>query len=89
VDRLEDRAVVDYRFPERLRSGAARPSWIVIALDGVGDDLPPATYGFPVRAAHGVVAHPLPLDDGPYVVKATAYSEAAVASRVVTAQVPD
>jgi hypothetical protein len=89
VHRLEDRAVVDYRFPDRLRSGVAPPSWIVIAVDGLDDDLPPATYGFPVRGAHGVAAHPLPLDDGPYVVRATAYSEAAVASRVVTAPVPD
>ena len=88
VHRLEDRAVVDYRFPARLRSGVARPAWIVIAVDGLDDDLPPATYGFPVRAAHGVVAHPLALEDRSYLVRATAYSEDAVASRVVTAPVP-
>jgi hypothetical protein len=88
VHRLDDRAVVDYRFPARLRSGVARPAWIVIAVDGRDDDLPPATYGFRVRAARGVVAHPLPLDDGRYVVRATAYSEDAVAGRVVTAPVP-
>ena len=88
MHRLEDRAVVDYRFPARLRSGVARPAWIVIAVDGLDDDLPPATYGFPVRAAHGVVAHPLALEDRSYLVRATAYSEDAVASRVVTASVP-
>jgi hypothetical protein len=89
VHRLEDRAVVDYRFPARLRSGVAPPSWIVIAVDGLDDDLPPATYGFRVRGAHGVVAHPLPLQDRRYLVRATAYSEEAVASRVVSAPVPD
>jgi hypothetical protein len=88
VHRLEDRAVVDYRFPARLRSGVARPAWLVIAVDGKDDDLPPATYAFPVRAAHGVVAHPLPLEPGRYVVKATAYSDDGVASRVVSSPVP-
>ncbi len=88
VRRLEDRAVVDYRFPARLRSGVARPASIAIAVEGRDDDLPPATYGFTVRGAHGVVAHPLPLGDGRYVVRATAYSDDAVASRVVTAQLP-
>jgi hypothetical protein len=88
VHRLEDRAVVDYRFPARLRSGVSRPSWIVIAVDGQQDDLPPATYAFPVRTAHGVVAHPRALDDRPHLVRATAYSEDAVAGRVVTARVP-
>jgi hypothetical protein len=88
VHRLEDRAVVDYRFPARLRSGVARPAWVVIAVDGKDDDLPPATYGFRARAAHGMVAHPLPLGEGRYVVRATAYSDEEVASRVVTAPVP-
>ncbi len=86
--RLEDRAVVDYRFPARLGSGAALPAWIVIAVEGRDDGLPPATYAFPVRAAHGVVAHPLPLGEGAYVVRATAYGEDGVASRVVSAPVP-
>jgi hypothetical protein len=88
VQRVDDRALVEYRFPARLRPGAPRPSWIVIALERRDDDLPPATYAFPVRAEHGAVAHPLPLDDGAYIVRATAYSEDGVASRVVTAQVP-
>jgi hypothetical protein len=88
VHRLEDRAVVAYRFPVRLRSGVARPAWVVVAVDGRDDDLPPATYAFPVPTARGVVAHPLPLDDRPYLVRVTAYSEDAVAGRVVTAPVP-
>jgi hypothetical protein len=88
VHRVEDRAVVDYRFPARLRSGAARPAWVVIAVEGRDDDLPPATYAFRVRAPRGVVAHPLPLEEGRYRVRATAYSEDGVASRVTTKPVP-
>jgi hypothetical protein len=85
--RVEDRAVVDYRFPARLRSGVARPAWIVVSVDSPADDLPPATQGFPTPRPAGVVAHPLPLEDRRYVVRACAYSQDAVASRVVTAQV--
>jgi hypothetical protein len=88
VRRVEDRAVVRYRFPARLRADAARPAWIVVSVDSPDDDLPPATQGFPTPRASGVVAHPLPLEDKRYVVRASAYSQDAVASRVVSAPVP-
>lgn len=85
VHRFEDRAVVDYRFPARIPAGSARPAWIVVSVDAAEDDLPPSTHAFPVHTAHGVVAHPLPLDDRRYTVRACGYSDDGVASSVVSA----
>jgi hypothetical protein len=88
VQRVEDQAIVTYRFPERLRGGAARPERLVVSVDAPGDDLPPASHTFTVRKGTGVVAHPMRLEDERYVVRAVAYSDDGVQSKVVTAKLP-
>jgi hypothetical protein len=88
VHRVEDRAVVGYRFPARLRAGASRPARIVVSVDSPDDDLPPATYAFPVRAQRGLAAHPLPIEGRRYLVRAFAANGDGVASPVVHAPVP-
>jgi Vacuolar protein sorting-associated protein 62 len=86
VQRVEDRVMVTYRFPERLRASVARPERLAVSVDSPDDDLPPATQAFTVRTAAGVVAHSLPLEDKRYVVRAVAYSPDGVESKVVTAK---
>jgi hypothetical protein len=88
VQRVDDRAVVSYRFPQRLRDDAAKPVRLVVSVDSPDDDLPPSSQTFAIRAPSGVVAHSLPLEDKRYVVRAVAYSEDGVASKVVSARVP-
>jgi hypothetical protein len=82
--RVDDRAVVEYEFPKTLKAEEARPARIVVSVDRTDDDLPPASHGEPVRARAGAVAHPLPLEDADYAIRAVAYSEDGAGSRVVT-----
>jgi hypothetical protein len=87
VRRDRDRAVISYRFPARLAAGTA-PSDIVISVDGLDDDLPPATYTFKVRDRTGTVTHPFPLADGRYVVRAVAMRGEEAASEAASRPVP-
>jgi hypothetical protein len=84
AQRVDDRAVVEYSFPARIAPGDAVPAGITISVDRSDDDLPPATHSFRVRGRTGTIAHPLPLEDGGYVVRAAALSEEGVSSTVVS-----
>jgi hypothetical protein len=87
-ERVDDQLVVKYEFPQRLRSGAARPERIVVSVDTPEDDLPPASHAFTVRTRSGVFAHPMRLDDSRYVVRTVAYSEDGVQSKLVETDLP-
>jgi hypothetical protein len=87
VRRVDDRALVDFRFPTRVEP-AARPEAIVLSVDSPDDDVPPSTRSFPVRARTGAVVHPTRLADRRYVVRAVAYGESGTASRVVSRRLP-
>lgn len=65
-----DRAVISYRVPQA--QGQSPPVKLVVTIDSPDDSLPPATYAFPVEGAGGELEHPVPLEDKPYVVRATA-----------------
>jgi hypothetical protein len=67
-------AVIDYRFkPTR---GQASPVGLVVSVDAPDDEMPPATYTFPVTDLEGSVEHPLELEPRPYVVRVTPFSQA-------------
>ena len=68
--RESDRAVISYRVPQA--QGQSPPVKLVVTIDSPDDSLPPATYAFPVEGAGGELEHPVPLEDKPYVVRATA-----------------
>ena len=68
--READRAVISYRVPQA--QGQSPPVKLVVTIDSPDDSLPPATYAFPVEGAGGELEHPVPLEDKPYVVRATA-----------------
>jgi hypothetical protein len=88
-ERLEDQVVVKYEFPQRLRSGAARPERIVVSVDTPDDDLPPASHAFTVRTRSGVFVHPIRLDEGThYLARTVAYSEDGVQSKLVETELP-
>jgi hypothetical protein len=74
VYRDGDQAVVDYTFPP-LQPGQPPPAAIVVSLDCPTDDLPPATFTFPVTGQAGVEAHPFAVGDGAYEIRASAASE--------------
>jgi hypothetical protein len=81
--RSRARAVVEYSFP-RPKRGEARPTQIVVSVDSPDDELPPATYSFPVEGAKGELRHPLPLKPRRrYVVRASGFSQQAVGSDTV------
>ena len=83
-ERIEDQVVVKYEFPQRLRSGMARPERIVVSVDTPDDDLPPASHAFTVRTRSGVFVHPVRLDESTrYVARTVAYSEDGVQSKLV------
>jgi hypothetical protein len=86
--RVDDHVVGTYEFPRRLPAGTARPERIVVSLDAPDDDLPPASHAFTVRASSGVFAHPLRLEDKPYVARTVAYSEDGVQSKLVSEEIP-
>lgn len=80
-----DRAAIAYRFP---KPSAAHPAAIrlVISLDSEGDELPPATQAFVLDGLAGEVEHPLPLEDGPYRVVASAADAAGNSSETTSAR---
>jgi hypothetical protein len=74
---------VSYRFPRPGR-GEAEVTQIVVSVDSPEDELPPATYAFPVEWPEGSIEHPLPLEDGRrYVVRASGFTREAVGSETV------
>lgn len=82
AERVGDRAIVSYRFSRPAR-GQSPPAQLVVSVDSPEDELPPASYPFPVEAGGGVIEHPLPLEDRSYVVRASAYTREGVASETV------
>lgn len=64
VRREGDRALISYRFTETLPGHP--PAQLLVTLDSIGDNLPPATQAFPVESDSGEVEHPLPLEEGRY-----------------------
>lgn len=81
--RDDGHAVIDYRFKKPAR-GQPAPVSIVVSVDAADDELPPATYTFPVTGLEGSIEHPLKLEPRPYVVRVTAYSQAGDADDAVT-----
>jgi hypothetical protein len=81
-----DRAVISYRFPRAPRQPA--PVQLTVTLDSPEDALPPATFAFPADAGGGEVEHPLPLEDKPYVVRASAADEQGDLSAQAVADLP-
>jgi hypothetical protein len=79
-------ALVHYSFPRPTR-GEAAATQIVVSVDSPEDDLPPATYSFPVTQRRGEVEHPLRLEDRQYVVRASGFTREAVGSETVEAPV--
>ena len=88
LSRLEDQLVLKYEFPKRLPAGIARPERVVVSVDTHAAELPPASHAFTVRTRSGVFAHPMRLGPGKYVVRAVAYSEEGVQSRLVETELP-
>src|SRR4051794_17185624 len=78
-------AVVTCRFPRR-KPHEPRPAQLVVSVDSREDDLPPATYSFPVKAGEFTIEHPLVLEDRRYVVRASAADDSGHTSDTV--QVP-
>jgi hypothetical protein len=77
-------ATIRCRF--RRRSGdEPRAVQVVISVDSPEDDLPPATYAFPVEAADMTITHPLVLEDRAYVVRASAADDSGHTSETVEA----
>ena len=85
VHRDGGHALIDYRFKKPT---AAQPpaAGIIVSVDAPGDDLPPATYTFPVSGLEGTVEHPLELEEGPYAVRVTAFSQGGDTSKTTTAR---
>jgi hypothetical protein len=83
--RDDGRAVIDYRF-KKPASSQPPPAGIVVSVDATDDDLPPATYSFPVTGLEGAIEHPLELEPRPYEVRVTAYSQGGDAGDTVTAR---
>jgi hypothetical protein len=80
--RTHDHAIVEYRFPRPSR-GEAPATQIVVSVDSPEDELPPATYSFPVEALQGEIEHPLRLASRRYVVRASGFTREAVGSDTV------
>jgi hypothetical protein len=83
IHRDDGHAVIDYRFKKPAR-GQELPVGLVVSIDARDDDLPPATYNFPVSGLEGSVEHPLELDARPYVAKVAAFSQGGDSSNAVT-----
>jgi hypothetical protein len=75
-------AVISCRFPRR-KPDEPRPVQLVVSVDSPDDDLPPATYSFPVEAGEFTVVHPLVLEDRRYVVRASAADDSGHTSETV------
>jgi hypothetical protein len=61
---------------------------LIVTLDSPADALPPATYAFPAHAGGGEVEHPLPLEDKPYDVRASAADGRGDVSGQAVAELP-
>jgi len=85
VHRDGGHAVIDYRFKEPTR-GQPPPAGIVVSVDAVDDESPPATYTFPVTGLEGTVEHPLELGALPYEVRVTAFTQAGDSGATTTAR---
>jgi hypothetical protein len=83
VHRDDGHAVIDYRF-KKPTGDQPEPVGIVVSVDAPDDDLPPATYNFPITRLEGSVEHPLELEPRPYEVRVTAFSQAGEAGDAVT-----
>jgi hypothetical protein len=81
-----DRAVIAYRLPSA--EGRPAAAQLVVTTDSPDDSLPPATYAFPVAGVAGEVEHPVPLEEGPYVVRASAADEQGNMSEQAVADLP-
>jgi len=68
-----ERAVIGYRFARTPRQ--PMPVQLTVTLDSPDDELPPATYAYPVDGASGEIEHPLPLEEKRYEVRASAADE--------------
>jgi hypothetical protein len=75
-------AVVTCRF-RRRKPHEPRPAQLVVSVASPEDDLPPATYSFPVTGAEFTVVHPLVLEDRRYVVRASAADDSGHTSDTV------
>jgi hypothetical protein len=82
AERVGDRALVSYSFPRPAR-GQSPPTQLVVSVDSPDDELPPATYLFPVTGSRGAIEHPLALEDRRYVVRASGFTREAVGSETV------
>jgi hypothetical protein len=85
VSREGDHATVGYSFP-KPEAGRPAPAQLVVSIDSDADDLPPATYAFPVEQPEGTVEHPLELEEGPYDVLASAADATGNASEAASAR---
>ncbi len=83
VRRERDRAVIAYGFPEPT-VGQSAPVQLVVSLDCEADELPPATYAFPVEHLAGELGHPLELEEGPYRVLVSAADAAGNSSETTS-----
>ena len=81
-----DRAVISYRAPRA--KGRSAPVQLVVTIDSLDDSLPPATYAFPVEGAAGEVEHPVPLEDKPYMVRASVADDQGNMSDQAVAELP-
>jgi hypothetical protein len=84
--RAGDRALISYRFP-KPRAGLPAPVQLVVSIDSESDELPPATYAFPVEELAGELEHPLELEEGPYRVLASAADAEGNSSEQASARV--
>jgi Vacuolar protein sorting-associated protein 62 len=82
AERVGNRAIVHFAFPSAKR-GESPATQIVVSVDSPDDELPPATYSFPVAAPKGEIEHPLALEDRRYVVRASGFNREAVGSETV------
>jgi hypothetical protein len=73
-----DRAVIAYRFAPA--QAGPPPAVLLVALDSVGDELPPATQAHRLTAMHGEFEHLLPLTDGSYEVRVSVADESGTTS---------
>jgi hypothetical protein len=85
VRRRRNRALISYSFAAK----APRPAAVVLSLDCLDDDLPPASYSYDVPpSGRSRIVHPLPLDSRRYEVRARSFDEAGLGSDVVRHPVP-
>ena len=86
VRRRGDRAVIAYSFPAK----APTPEAIVLSVDCLDDELPPASYSYEVpRGGRSRIVHPLPIAGRRrYEVRARSFDSEGLGSDVVRAPLP-